>query len=118
MVRALALGVVAIAAVSSGCSGRIAGGEADGPRVFEQACAPCHGPTGRPEPGQLARGVRDLTSPAFRARVTRALVIHQVQNGSPNKVMPSFAGTLSDAQIDAVARYVVDLPAASAAADR
>jgi mono/diheme cytochrome c family protein len=115
MVRALAFGMVATAVWSSGCSGRVAAGETDGRVLFEASCAPCHGPNGEPTPDGIAKGVRDLTSPAFRARVSRELVIRQVEHGSPNKGMPPFAGVLSPAQIDAVARYVVSLPAGAGA---
>jgi len=50
--------------------------------------------------------VRDLTSPELRARITPALVEAQVRTGSKNKLMPSFAGALTDEQIRAVAAHV------------
>ncbi len=52
------------------------------------------------------QGVRDLTSPEFRARVTPALVEAQVRSGSKNRLMPSYEGAFSDAQITAVSAYV------------
>ena len=51
-------------------------------------------------------GVRDLTDREFRARVTPALVEHQVRVGSKSKLMPAFEGALGDAQITAVAAFV------------
>lgn len=51
-------------------------------------------------------GVRDLTAPEFRARVTPGLVEQQVRTGSKTKLMPSFEGVLDDAQITAVAAYI------------
>jgi mono/diheme cytochrome c family protein len=79
----------------------------DGAEVFAKICATCHGPDGRPTAANVARlGVKDLTAPEFRARVTRLLVANQIKTGSQNKLMPSFAGALSDEQIDAVAAYV------------
>ena len=75
--------------------------------MFESLCATCHGPGGRPPAAMVARlGVRDLTAPEFRARVTPGLVEQQVLTGSKNKLMPAFAGLLDDAQIKAVAAFV------------
>lgn len=51
-------------------------------------------------------GVRDLTAPEFRARVTPGLVEQQVRTGSKNKLMPSFQGVVDDAQITTIAAYV------------
>ena len=79
----------------------------DGAQVFTSVCATCHGPQGKPNAAMVARlGVRDLTAPELRVRITPALVEAQVRKGSQNKLMPSFAGALSDAQIKAVAAYV------------
>lgn len=95
-------------AVAAACSGPPAGGSTDGKAVFELLCATCHGPDGRPPAAMVARlGVRDLTAPEFRARATPALVEHQVRAGSKNQLMPAFAGAITDAQIQAVAAYVV-----------
>lgn len=81
----------------------------DGRALFAQLCAACHGERGKPMEAMVARlGVRDLTDPAFRARVTAALVEKQVRGGSANKLMPAFAGAISDAQIAALAAYVAD----------
>jgi mono/diheme cytochrome c family protein len=75
--------------------------------VFASTCATCHGPGGKPSALMTERlGVRDLTAPEFRARVTPALVEAQVRTGSKNKLMPAFEGALGDAQIKAVAGYV------------
>ena len=96
--------------IAAACSREVAGGKADGPAVFAQACSPCHGPTGSPTEALRAQlGVKDLTTPEFHARATVELVRHQVKNGSANHVMPSFDGALTDAQIDAVASYVLTL---------
>jgi mono/diheme cytochrome c family protein len=98
---------ILVALGGSACHREVAGGAADGAVVFRERCTMCHGPTGKPDPMMVARlNVRDLTAPEFRARVTAALVEHQVRNGSPNKLMPSFVGAISDEQIAAVAAYV------------
>lgn len=93
--------------VLAACHGSVAGDATTGAQVFAQVCAACHGPTGKPDPGMIARlNVKDLTAPELRARITPELVAKQVRQGSQNKMMPAFAGALSDAQIDAVASYV------------
>ncbi len=84
-----------------------AGSSVDGADLYAKFCATCHGPTGKPDATMAARlGVRDLTSPALRARVTPALVDYQIRSGSQNKLMPSFAGAFSEEQIKAIADYV------------
>ena len=50
--------------------------------------------------------VRDLTAREFRVRATPALIENQVRGGSKNKLMPAFAGALTDDQIRAVSAYV------------
>jgi len=105
------LGVVLVGlGLLGGCSAEVAGGRADGAAIFAQACARCHGERGRP-PEQMMQGlgVRDLTSPAFHSRATLELVQKQVRAGSQNKIMPGFATSLTPAQIDAVAAYVLTL---------
>ena len=95
-------------ATLAACDQGRAGSSTDGAQVFQSVCAQCHGPTGKPTEAMVARlNVRDLTNPEFRAtKLTPALVEAQVKNGSKNKLMPSFAGALSDDQIKAVAAYV------------
>jgi cytochrome c6 len=97
--------------VAAACSRPVAGGETDGAAVFAQACAICHGEGGKPTAAMVAQlAVRDLTAPEFRAKVTAEGVELQVRMGSANKLMPSFLGALTEAQIKAVARHVaVDL---------
>jgi mono/diheme cytochrome c family protein len=91
--------------VVDGCHGDVAGGEVDGAKIFERACTMCHGPTGKPDAAMVARiGVKDLTSPELRARITPALVAKQVRAGS--RQMPAFQGALTEQQIEAVASYV------------
>jgi mono/diheme cytochrome c family protein len=102
----IALAPLVWAGCSRGVAG-VAGDDTDGRAIFQAMCATCHGAEGRPPAAMVARlGVRDLTAPELRARVTASLVEQQVRAGSKNKLMPSFAGAISDAQIAAVAAYV------------
>jgi mono/diheme cytochrome c family protein len=80
-------------------------------------CSSCHGPGGKPTEQMVTRlNVRDLTSPEFRARVTKELVANQVRHGSANKLMPPLETALKPEQIEAVAAYVASpsFPAAPA----
>ena len=87
--------------------GTTASGGGDGAQLYQNMCATCHGPKGKPPEAMVARmNVRDVTSQELRARITPELVEGQVRKGSQNKLMPSFEGALSDDQIKAVSAYV------------
>lgn len=95
--------------ILAACGTEKAGSSVDGADLFARFCATCHGPDGKPDATMVARlNVRDLTAPAFRAKVTYALVETQVRQGSQNKLMPSFQGAFTDEQIQAIAKYVSD----------
>lgn len=99
--------ISALSLAAAGCNRPVASGSVDGQEVFAAACGTCHGPEGTPPASMVAQlGVRDLRSAEFRGRVTVPLVEHQVRVGSPNKLMPAFAGALTEAQISAVAAFV------------
>ena len=100
MTRAALLVALALLA---GCRDRIAGGRADGAAIFSEVCARCHGPVGEPDAANVARlGVKPLTSDHVQRQLSDDDIRRQILRGSENKQMPSFAGALSDAQIDAV----------------
>jgi mono/diheme cytochrome c family protein len=96
------------------CSGEVAGGRADGPAVFAEVCARCHGPGGKPDASMVAQlGVKDLTSDHVQRELSDADLERQIRRGSANRRMPAFEGALGDAQIAALVRYVRTLgPAA------
>jgi cbb3-type cytochrome c oxidase subunit III len=71
----------------------------DGKSIFKAECASCHTLKAADATGTVGPNL-DQLKPAF-ARAQR-----QVENGGA--VMPAFKGTLSQAQIDAVAHFVAD----------
>jgi mono/diheme cytochrome c family protein len=73
------------------------GGEADGAAIFTANCATCHTLAAAGTTGTIGPNLDD-------AKPSMDLVVERVTNGMG--VMPSFKGTLSDEQIQAVAKYV------------
>ncbi len=99
--------VLLASVAAAACKPEAAGTTVDGADLYSKMCVTCHGSTGQPSPTMAARmGVRDLTAPELRERITPVLVEQQVRHGSTNKLMPAFEGALTDAQIKAVAAYV------------
>lgn len=91
----------------AGCRDQIAGGRADGAAIFSEVCARCHGPEGVPDAATVARlGVKPLDSDNVQHQLSDADIRRQILRGSENKQMPSFAGALSDAQVEAVISHV------------
>lgn len=109
--------LLALLIALAGCRERIAGGRADGAAIFAEVCARCHGPEGNPDPANVARlGVKPLTSEHVQRQLTDDDIRRQILRGSENKQMPSFAGALSDAQVEAVIQHVRTLGRPPAAA--
>lgn len=85
---------------------KIADGSVDGARIYNDACARCHGASGVPTPGMAARtGVKPLNT-ARVAELGDEEIAEQIRRGSKNKMMPAFQGALSDTQIAALVEYV------------
>ena len=79
-----------------------------GKQQFVSHCSACHGEDGRG--GQLGPGIVDIQDP----RATSAAAVHDVvRSGVPAKGMPAFA-TLTDAEVDSIAAYVMSLKSAAA----
>lgn len=85
---------------ASTASGSDASGDAEGKALFASAgCAACHALKAAGATGAIGPNL-DTTKPA------KALITDRVTNGKG--IMPPFKGTLSDAQIAAVADFVSD----------
>lgn len=91
----------------AGCGRDVAGGKANGPAVFAEVCARCHGSTGKPPPEMAAQlGVRDLTEQGLHQRMSLSDIRAVVARGKSGTAMPAFTGALTEEQIDAVAAHV------------
>jgi mono/diheme cytochrome c family protein/rhodanese-related sulfurtransferase len=83
----------------------VAGDVPTGAAIYAQRCLSCHGDVTR-------RGEAiALANPAFQAVATDAFIRYAVANGRPGTKMAPFAGALTDAELDSVARYVRQLGA-------
>jgi high-affinity iron transporter len=80
-----------------------------GKRVYAERCAPCHGAGGGgdgPAAAAIAPPPRNFRDPDFWKTRTPAQIRVTVRDGRPGTMMAPFAGTLSDAEIDAVVAYL------------
>ncbi len=89
------------------------GGPTDpGERVFLRKCAGCHGRDGR---GRTRIGAThpeaDLAAGVLRHGEDFESIRRIIARGNPGSPMPAYEGRLSPAEIDAVTRYVEELPA-------
>ncbi len=66
----------------------------DAAATFKAKCAMCHGPDGKKK--------GDLTA----LKADEATIAKEIANGVPEKKMPAYKGKLSDAEIQALAKYV------------
>ncbi|HKY61610.1 MAG TPA: c-type cytochrome [Gemmatimonadota bacterium] len=84
---------------------------ASGEAVYAANCALCHGDDGRGE-GQASIGLEpppaDFTDREWKTGDgSLAAIKNTIENGSPGTAMIGWRGTLTDAEIDAVARHVL-----------
>lgn len=89
-----------------------------GEAVYTANCALCHGDDGRGE-GQASIGLEpppaDFTDGEWKTGDgSLAAIKNTVENGSPGTAMIGWKGTLTDAEIDAVARHVLALSGGTA----
>lgn len=79
--------------------------QVDARGLFDENCVVCHGKNGRARTfhGWLV-GAQNLTDPQFQADTSDAQMIHAIKTGP--SVMPAFEKKLSEAEIEALAKYV------------
>lgn len=88
----------------------------DGAALFKKDCAACHGADAKGDTkiGQKLK-IRDLTAADVHATLTRDKVINAIKQGVPKEDDPSklamraFGSKLSDAEVGALADYVMGL---------
>jgi len=73
--------------------------------LFRENCSTCHGKNGRANTfhGWLA-GAQNLTKPKWQEETTDSEILDAIKTGP--SVMPAFEKKLSEAEIEALARYV------------
>ena len=104
------LAAISIAVLSIGAMAPVANAESIPPeKVKEKAatCAACHGADGNS--GTEAQAMYPRLAGQFHDYLARAL--HEYKSGErKNAIMAGFATALSDAEIDALARYFGEMP--------
>jgi mono/diheme cytochrome c family protein len=100
--RVLALlGVLLLAATSRAAD--------DGARLYAERCSGCHGDHGNgdgPAAAALVPKPRNFVDAGFWQGRTVDQVKTTITKGKTGTMMPGFEGVLTDAEIDAVARFV------------
>jgi mono/diheme cytochrome c family protein len=88
-----------------------AGAAVDAKAVFLENCSTCHGETGKADTDLGARYMAaDFTSDEFHKEFTsEAKVKKVIRSGVRDTKMKSWKAILSDAEIDALAKYVLEL---------
>jgi mono/diheme cytochrome c family protein len=95
-----------------------AGAEDLGRRIYHERCTACHGEDGRgdgPVAAALQPPPRNFRDPTFWAARNLADVRRAVRDGRPGTLMQAFGTVLSDAEIEAVVRYLTTFRPAEAA---
>ena len=91
-----------------------AAGAVDAKALWTKNCGSCHGPDakGKTKMGEMLK-IRDMTDPAVHATLTRDTVMKSMKEGvkdaSGKQVMKPYADRLSEAEIGALADYVMGL---------
>ena len=95
--------VASVAGQNGGVSPSPASLGTNGAKIFKGiGCAGCHTLKAAGSTGTVGPNLDQLAP-----KLTLAIVMHQVENGGA--IMPAFAGTLTAAQITAVAKYVTSV---------
>ena len=91
-------------AISSLLAAGAARADSEAHELFEKKCAICHGKDGHATPMGQKMGAKDLTALADPKGDLKP-VVAAIEAGKPPK-MQAFKGKLTDAQIEALARYI------------
>lgn len=114
VLRGAGLAAVALAAV---CLARpaMAADAPDAAKLWTKNCQTCHGPDGKgkTKAGEKAK-VKDLTAADVKSGLTKAKAADTIKNGVKEKdsdkmAMKAYSDKLSDAEVQALADYVMAL---------
>ncbi len=109
---------IALLLLAAGTAAHAAPDAALGERLFGQACAGCHGPRGKPDPGSpvvaaLGAAPADLSDPLFNSREPALDWERVVKHGGRalglSERMPPWGSSFTDAEIAALVAYVKTL---------
>jgi mono/diheme cytochrome c family protein len=101
-----ALMICSLVAVRFGGSARAAAPAGqDGPALFGQKCAGCHGKGGQGLPMWKDKGQPDFTSQDYQKSRTDQQISDAIHNGK-GKSMPAFKAKLTDDQISTLVAHV------------
>lgn len=80
-------------------------GDGDAVKVYTTHCKACHGDNGKPTELGLGLEARDLTDAQWQSTVTDEKIIKQIEDGTPEKMMP-FKAKLSKEEINSLVPVV------------
>ena len=75
--------------------------EIDANKLYLTHCKTCHGVDGHPTDLGLGLGAREFADPEWQAKTTDERIIEQINNGTPEKMMP-FKEKLTQDEIKAL----------------
>lgn len=77
----------------------------DAKKLYMTHCKTCHGENGKPTDLGVGLEARDFSDAAWQAKATDEQIINQINNGTPEKMMP-FKEKLSQEEIKALVSVV------------
>lgn len=105
----LSVFALATSLFAAACSNKIADGSTDGAQIYQEACARCHGPDGKPIKAMMSSGVKSLKTERMRESWPDEQIRERILRGSANGKMPAFQGALSDEQVVSLIAYIREL---------
>lgn len=79
----------------------------DAKKLYMTHCKTCHGEDGHPTDLGLGLGAREFANPEWQAKTTDERIIEQINNGTPEKMMP-FKEKLTQEEIKALVTVIRD----------
>lgn len=75
--------------------------------LYMQACAMCHGESGKREiSGRMQPPPTDFTSPKIASQLTRKRMIASITNGRPGTLMKGYGNEYSKGDVEAIADFI------------